>query len=304
MSEKNVADIAVIGAGPAGIASAICLKRAGYSILLFEERTPGGLLWNANLVENYPGFPNGISGPGLARAIARHLANAGVKVIGRKAGPVVLLRDGAFRLRAGEDRYQVDAVVIATGTRPRKIGLRGLQQAKGHVFCAIADIPESRIRGRRVIIVGGGDAAFDHALGALSRGGTPIIVSRSGFKALPLLRRRAEDGRIEIHANAGPLRVRAGRRAIRVVCRVAGGTREIEGDHLLIACGRAPCFPVLGASLGKRVGAPRGKIETPVPGLYFAGDVIRGRLRQTGVAVGDGIRAAMLADEYLKSRRG
>ncbi len=302
MSEKNAADIAVIGAGPAGIAASIYLKRAGRSILLFEERAPGGLLRNANLVENYPGFPGGISGPDLASAMTRHLANAGVEVIRRKAGPVVLLSDGAFRLRAGKDRYHADCVIIATGTRPRKTGLRGLGQVKGRVFCEIADIPDPRIRGRRMIIVGGGDAAFDYALGTLSRGGIPIVVSRSGFKALPLLRRRAEEWRIECHANAGPLKIRAGRNGIRVICRVAGRTREIEGDHLLIACGREPSVPVLGASLGKRVGPARGRIETPVPGLFFAGDIIRGRLRQTGVAVGDGIRAAMRADEYLKSR--
>jgi thioredoxin reductase len=170
------------------------------------------------------------------------------------------------------------------------------------VFSELHELPSS-LRGKRLIIVGGGDAAFDYALGLKERGAQILVVSRSEPCCLSLLRERTEALGIEVVIGASPRAVRRAKDGLVLTCDAGASEVELAGNMLLMACGRVPNIEVLSPSLRREASASRkGLPETRIRGLFLAGDVVRDKYRQTGIAVGDGIRAAMLAEEYLGGR--
>jgi thioredoxin reductase (NADPH) len=295
-------EVTIIGAGPAGMSAAIYLQRAGLSPVLLERAEPGGLLRSANWVENYPGFPAGIPGRDLATRFKDQLRQVGAKVTSTEVRSVKRVRWG-FQIKSGLGDRTSRAVILATGTRPAKVAIRGASELAGkRVFSELNELPSS-LKGKRLIIIGGGDAAFDYALGLRERGAQIVVVSRSEPCCLPLLRDRTEALGIEVVIGASPRGVRRTKDGLILTCDAGGSEVDLAGDMLLMACGRVPNIEVLGPSLRRGASASRnGLPETRVRGLFLAGDVVRDKQRQTGIAVGDGIRAAMLAEEYLGGR--
>ena len=295
-------EVTIIGAGPAGMSAAIYLQRAGLSPVLLERAEPGGLLRSANWVENYPGFPAGIPGRDLATRFKDQLRQVGAKVTSTEVRSVKRVRWG-FQIKSGLGDRTSRAVILATGTRPAKVAIRGASELAGkRVFSELNELPLS-LKGKRLIIIGGGDAAFDYALGLRERGAQIVVVSRSEPCCLPLLRDRTEALGIEVVIGASPRGVRRTKDGLILTCDAGGSEVDLAGDMLLMACGRVPNIEVLGPSLRRGASASRnGLPETRVRGLFLVGDVVRDKQRQTGIAVGDGIRAAMLAEEYLGGR--
>lgn len=293
--------VTVVGAGPAGMAAAIYLQRAGLSPLVLEGKEPGGLLRGANLVENYPGFPDGIRGMELVEKFKSQLKRVGATIT--KANVIrVASYARAFVIKTDKDELTTLAALIATGTRPKEVELQGSARLLGkRVFYDITEIPR-RVHGKSILIVGGGDAAFDYALNLENQGGKVTIVARSEPHCLPLLRDRAKSRGIEVITGARPEGVKTGPNGL--ILRSRSGGKEIETmtDLILLACGRTPNLGILSPGLQGRLQLGRRLPETNIPGLYLAGDVARGNHRQTGIAVGDGIRAAMLAQDYLERR--
>ncbi|MBE0518196.1 MAG: NAD(P)/FAD-dependent oxidoreductase [Thermoplasmata archaeon] len=296
--------VTIIGAGPAGIAAAMYLHRAGICPVLLERADLGGLLLQANLVENYPGFPGGIRGLELVKLFVEQMNALGVVVTVTCVDDV--RADGKdFKITTSEGVLLSQAVIVATGTVPKVPTIKGARHLMGkRVFDDVRAVPLIGKSGGKVIILGGGDAAFDYALNLSGRGHNVTIVSRSEPRCLPLLRKRVEDRNIELVVGASPALVieKAGRTI--VDCHDRGKVVRVVGDFVLLACGRAPNTAVLAPALRNRIGQPKSPPETDVPGLYLAGDVLKGVCRQTGIAVGDGIHAAMLAERYLNKRRG
>jgi len=295
-------EVAIIGAGPAGMSAAIHLQRAGLSPVLLERGEPGGLLRSANWVENYPGFPDGIPGQDLAARFRNQLRIVGAKVTSADVRSVKRVRWG-FQIKSGLGDRTSRAVILATGTRPAKVAIRGASELAGkRVFSELNDLPSS-LKGKRLIIVGGGDAAFDYALGLRQRGAQILVVSRSEPCCLPLLRERTEALGIEVVIGVSPRTVRGAKDGLVLTCIAGASEVELAGDMLLMACGRVPNIEVLSQSIRREMSpGSKGLPETSVRGFYLAGDVVREKQRQTGIAVGDGIRAAMLAEEYLGGR--
>jgi len=290
--DREVHKVAVIGAGPAGIAAAIYLKRAGINPLLIERKKVGGLLVNANLVENYPGFPDGICGGDLAslfnaqlRKWKIHVTKADVQRVSRERG--------LFQISAGGSRYVSRFLILATGTQPTRIALRGIDRiSKEKVLSEIADAPND-MKGEEFLIIGGGDAAFDYALNVAEKGGSADLIIRSSSPTcIPLLLRRARKRiSIRISLRTVPVSVIETRRQIELTCR-RGGREEIHnGDYLLMACGREANLRLLSPKL--RSEAAAGMDGPGLSNMHLAGDVKRGLHRQVGIAVGDGIAAAM-----------
>ena len=318
-------DVVIIGAGPAGIAAAIYLKRAGRDVLLLERGKPGGLLRNAYLVENYPGFPDGLSGTELVERFQEQINRLGIDITKADALRLSREKDGTFSIAASIGVYSADAVIMATGTKPKNINLPGVAGIHEKVFHEVASMPPSEIelRGKEIAIIGGGDAAFDYALSLHRRGAEVTILSKSEPCCIPLLAEKAKKIGIKCIPEIRPvcvLKKRNGKKnvtaGITLKCRPAlkrhparkapnkGGGKDIEidADYILVACGREPDLSVLGDKLMQRLHGSLTQVKGPVPGLFLAGDLIRGRCRQTGTAVGDGIHAAMLVDEYLKKK--
>ena len=275
--------VAVIGAGPAGIAASIQLKRAGIEPIVFEKGILGGLLNNAFWVENYPGFPNGITGLDLINRFKKHLKAHEIKLIMDRVGSVRRSK-GYLELNHGGKACRCRCAIVASGTEPKawdrlEFGGRVLS----HVY------PIRNVRNKSIAIVGGGDAAFDYALNLARKNRVTILVRGPRTRALPLLVKRAwATNRITVYSN---VRIRSLRQlhncVIVQVSNRVGGLQTLTFDYLVTAIGREPALSFLAPSLRKTF--PAG-----IPGLlYFAGDVRCGKFRQTSIAVGDGVKAAM-----------
>ena len=293
-------EVAVIGAGPAGISAAIFLKRAGATTILFEKHEVGGLLRNANLVENYPGFPKGIGGQELVALFAKQLKECAVAVKKADVSAVGSSRSG-FRIETDSGDFIARIVIVCTGTRPKDIGLKGGSSFIGKkIFHEIADLPPLGKKHARVLIIGGGDAAFDYSINLSSHGHKVTIISRSESTCLTLLKERAKEKGVDLLEQYVPLRVREVNSGIALTIKGKGGKRELAADYILIACGRGPELSMLDHDLKRRIGGLKDVPRTRVPGLFVGGDVVRGIHRQTGIAVGDGVLAAMIAMEFLR----
>lgn len=293
-----IPDVAIVGGGPAGISAAIYLKRAGLSPLVIERDRIGGLLLNANLVENYPGFPEGISGRSLVELLKKHLDRWKVEVTRSEVRRIVP-RKGVFQLDISEEEIESSAVILATGTRPREAGISGERSFLGkRIFYEIRDLPDRN--GLDYLIVGGGDAAFDYAMNLSEKAGRIDIVfrpPRPNCLGL-LLERTREKGNINIHPCTVPKSFGERGKRISLSCQARRKKKEFEADYALIACGREPELPVVeGLSYAL---TERESCETEVPGLYIAGDLRSGKHRQVGIAIGDGLRAAMFVADFLK----
>lgn len=275
-------DVCIIGAGPAGISSAVYLKRAGFNIAVFEQNKIGGLLLNANLVENYPGFPKGITGKNLVKRFKQQLDAWKIVVRYSKVNKVSA-QNRRFTLKTDNELFSSRTVIAATGTRPSKSGIAGEDTLIGsRVFYEITRMPRS-LKDKKVAIIGGGDAAFDYALNLSGQGAVVDLFFRSsGPRCIYLLSKRAEeDELISVHPKTQVIGFEGKKDGITVKC----SDTETNYDLALVAVGREPnndFFP-----------------DTKV-GIYYAGDVRRKVFRQVGIAVGDGLLAAMSVEKKLK----
>lgn len=287
MAEKPT--VAIVGAGPCGVAAAIQLKRHGLRTLLFERRAVGGLLLNANSVENYPGIPPGISGPLLSRLFERHLEAAGVEPAMEEIAEIER-RDDGYRLRSRSGAsHTAEAVLLATGTRPRK----GIVPGEAKIFYEVWDVLMEE-PGKRAAIVGGGDAAYDYALNLASKSFEVTVLQRGERRCLPLLAERAEEfSNITVMRDTAVESCSEKEDELEVSITRDGAKSVIVADFVLVACGR-----------DAEDGLLRSQPSDPVPdGLFTGGDVVRGDFRQAGIAVGDGLHAAMAIAEYINRDR-
>lgn len=293
-------DVAIIGAGPAGIAASIYLKRAGIEPLVFEKDEIGGLLLNANFVENYPGFPEGISGKALAHLFKEQLLHFGIEVK-KEEVKKVSYENGTFTLNTDEEEFESRVVIVATGTIPKGIELTGQSYLIGKkLFYEIKDIPPPE-REDSFVVIGGGDAAFDYALNLSKDVEKVDIIFRSDkAKCLSLLEDRVREGKnISVHPKTLTLSVEEEGDRVVVKCRSEGKELTFTSDYTLIACGRKPNLALLPEEIRESLVIQEDG-TTNIPGLFIAGDVRRGYFRQTGIAVGDGILCAMSAVNFLR----
>lgn len=294
----NIKPVVIIGAGPAGLSTAIQLQRFGMKPLVLEGGKVGGLLRNANLVENYPGFPGGIPGVRLIQLFEQQASTIGVSIT--PAHVEMLDHNGEhFLLETGAGNYCAQIVVVATGTQPRRFTNLVIEAAGQHkVFYEVHHLFD--LRDKRVAIVGAGDAAFDYGLNLAGRGNEISILNRSTeLKCLPLLWERAKrEARIEYLENTAVKQVGMTNSGLELQCSRLQGELTLMVDYLLGALGRDPCLGIISPRVQEQAQTLEKKGL-----LYFVGDVKNGIYRQTSIAIGDGVRAAMQIcqhKEFLK----
>jgi thioredoxin reductase (NADPH) len=285
----EIHDVCVIGCGPAGIAAAVQLRRTGVQPVVFEAERIGGLLNNAYLVENYPGFPRGISGARLVKKFKQHLNQWDIPVIMDSVDRID--QEGHQFVLHANRIYRSRFVVYAAGTRPRTLAAADAVVEKYIVYDIMG---LGRVRNKHIVMIGAGDAAFDYALN-LGRHNRITMLNRSRKrKGLPLLFSRLERGMYRKnvkylpHTRAASIKRHAAdtKYNLIVAARSGAGTKKIPCHYILAALGREPRL----GSLSKRLMRLHPDSSTR---FFFAGDVKNGDARQTAIAVGDGIKAAM-----------
>ncbi len=285
--------IIIIGTGPSGISCAIQLKRFGIESFLVEKNSVGGLLLQANCVENYPGFPGGISGTKLVTYFKKQLEEYSIKVHSMEVCKLDTC-NAAFLVDTNQDTIETEIVVVASGTKPKKMNMYTKDAAKNMFY----DVRSLRtIKEKDIAIVGGGDAAFDYALGLSSNNSISILIRKTTSSCLPLLYKRAEkNSRISIISNTSIEAIEKSNGKLRLKIN-ANGDSCICVDYVLFAIGREPSVSFLSEKLVSVF-----KDVTVVRNLYFIGDVVGGLHRQVGIAVGDGLRTAMEIHKEAKGR--
>lgn len=283
----NEREVIIIGAGPAGIAAAIQCRRMGLEPLIFEKSEIGGLLRNANLVENYPGFPVGIKGVDLVNTFKQQLAVNRIEVVPAEVTGLDFKND-LFSVMAGGKTILSKRVIVAIGTKPVQTELEIPQPAEGLVFYEVYPLLDRR--DDTITIIGAGDAAFDYAL-SLGQSNDVIIINRGEItRCLPLLVQCvSQSNRIRYWSNTTVTEIDVQKNGkLDLTCRGLENSHQIESDYLIYAIGRQPEQLHLSDAIGDN--SARLMAERR---LFFIGDIINGRYRQTSIAVADGVKAAM-----------
>jgi thioredoxin reductase (NADPH) len=291
--------IAIIGGGPAGMATAIQLRRFDLEPVIFEKNRLGGLLWNAQKVENYPGFANGVSGSQLVAAFEKHLNASGANVVFAEVLAVNFdFIHHHFVIQTSQEIKYADIVVAAPGTKPKSADLLKSIADPLHPFIFYEIYPLLQEKEKEIVIIGAGDIAFDYALNLSKYNAVTIYHRGEEIKALPLLHRR-----ILAHPNikfigSTQLEEVARQKFCNLSLRfIQKGNHRImvDVDYLVVAIGREPQLswftPELVAVQDQLMA--EGK-------LYFVGDVINGLFRQVAIAAGDGIETAMKIERRRK----
>ena len=305
---KDIHDLVVIGAGPAALAAAIYTTREEIDTTLYEKGIVGGLAATTDWIDNYPGYMKGIEGLRLADELRGQAERFGTKI---EFGEVKSLkRDGeVITLTVDDSEVRSRAVLIATGSNYRKLGVPGEEEhyARGVHYCATCD--GAFYAGKRLIVVGGGNSGVQEAM-FLTRFATHIdLLVRSEMKASEVLQRKLEtmSDTITVHTNVTVEEIVAEHEkvvGVRVKQKQTGGERMIEADGVFVFIGLLPNTAFLadsGVELDE-VGLVKSdeNLQTSVAGVFVAGDVRSHATMQIASAVGDGATAALKIREYLE----
>ena len=290
----SVNDVVIIGAGPAGLATAIQLKRYKIEPVLLEKAAVGGLLKNANLVENYPGFPYGISGRDLVGLFKEQLEKSRVNLYFEEVLKLDYQND-LFIIKTTQRKLSSRIVVVASGTKPKRFPIAVPKEAEKRLFYEVHRL--AHLLNEKIVIIGSGDAAFDYALN-LSKRNEVIILNRSKkVKCLPLIFERAlKNSRIFYMENVEVKEIKYHDSGLILTCHSTTGEQEFYTSYLVIAIGREPFLDFLSDELKRGL-----KTLQKAKKLYMVGDVQNGIYRQTAIAVGNGIKTAM---EIYRELRG
>jgi thioredoxin reductase (NADPH) len=304
-------DVVIIGSGCAGLTAAIYAARANLKPLVIDGYEPGGQLTLTTMVENYPGFPDGILGPELIENMRKQAQKFGAEF---KAGAVtdVELSRRPFRVTAGKETYETKTLIVAAGASARLLNLENERKLMGHGVSTCATCDGYFFRGKEIAVVGGGDTAMEEAI-FLTRYASRVhlIHRRKEFRASKIMLERARaNEKIQfvtpvavedvVDASKGAVE------AVKLRNLETNETRVLPVEGVFIAIGHDPNTKIF---QGKLEMDPNGYLvsrngsKTTVPGVFVAGDVQDHHYRQAVTAAGSGCMAAMDAEKFLEEHK-
>jgi len=298
--------VVILGSGPAGLTAAIYAARARLDPLVIEGTDAGGQLMTTSEIENFPGFPDGISGPELISRIRAQAEKFGARFLAGDA-QAIDLAERPFRLTLGESSIAADALIIATGARARYPDLPSVERLKGRGISACATCDGFFFRGKRVFLVGGGDSALEEAI-FLTRFASSVTVvhRRDDFRASAIMQEYArKNEKIRFLMSHALVEALGEERLTGVRLRDLrqDSIQEYEADGLFFAIGHDPNTALFRGALacdeeGYLKRQPD-RAACAIPGVFIAGDVADRHCRQAVTAAGDGCRAALEAERFL-----
>jgi len=302
--------VIIIGSGPAGYTAAVYAARANLAPLMLTGVQAGGQLTLTTLVENYPGFVDGIQGPDLMEAMRKQAERFGTEMIAEDATSVDFRRR-PFVVRAGKTTYEGDTVIIATGATAKLLGLDAEAKLMGRGVSTCATCDGFFFKDQNIMVVGGGDSAMEEAL-YLARLGRKVEVvhRRDSLRASKIMQDRArQNPKIEFIWNTAVddiLDVQGGKvTAVRLKNLKTGALDERPVDGLFIAIGHRPNTEIFRGQIellpNDYVKIVPGTTQTSLPGVFAAGDVQDHLYRQAVTAAATGCMAALEAERYLES---
>jgi thioredoxin reductase (NADPH) len=298
-------DVIIIGGGPAGLSAGIYTARARLSSLLIEKAAVGGQIINAGMVENYPGYTNGISGVELTQAMHRQAEKFGLETLYDEVIGIEL--NGKQKVvKTPQGDFITKATIIAGGAERQKLGVPGEVEftGKGVSYCATCD--GAFFRDKSVVVIGGGNAAVTEALELTKFASKVILIHRRHeLRATKIMQEKLmADKKIQILWDTVVLEILGDKLVNKIKLRDVVTNKEstLEVSGVFVAVGSQPATGYLKGLLTlDAVGAivTNDRLETSVPGIFAAGDIRSGSIRQVVGAAGDGAVAAINAGKFL-----
>jgi thioredoxin reductase (NADPH) len=301
--------VVIIGTGCAGLTAAIYTGRANLAPLVLTGTQPGGLLTTTTIVENFPGFPEGVDGFQLMQNLQKQAERFGARVkfgtlesVDFSGRPLKLIVDG--------EPIETRTVIVATGSSPRRLGLdsEGLLENRGVTYCATCDGALPQFRNQPLVVVGGGDSALEEAT-YLTRFGSEVYVvhRRDSFRASAIMQDRAlKNPKIKPVWNSVVTEVLDVAQnkvtGVKIKNITTGETSTLACAGVFVAIGHVPNTAVFGGALELEANGTiklHGGQTTNVPGVFAAGDVADSVYRQAVTAAGTGCAAAIEAERFL-----
>ena len=301
-------DLLIVGGGAAGLSAAIYAGRARLNAVLLERMGAGGQLSTIDRVENFPGFPAGIAGPDLAAALAEQALDAGVETL---YGEATALRSGLpgepHTVESDGETFFARAVLLACGSSFARLGVPGEEEFLGRGVSSCATCDGEFCRGAQVVVVGGGDSAVDEALYLAGIASSVTLVHRrrelraerigqERLRALP---------NVALLLDARLTAINGGETVESVIVAVRGeqAPRQLRASGVFVYAGLAPKTGWLRGALELDAGGhviADARLQTPVPGVFVAGDLRQHSARQLAASAGDGVSAAIWIERYLR----
>ena len=309
-AQRQYYDLVIVGGGPAALASGIYAAREGISTLIIERSGIGGQAGITQEIENYPGFPEPISGADLASRLEQQAGRFDVEILAAQE-VTSLAQDGqhlAVKVQSGEE-YCASAIIVATGSTYRRLGVPGEEDfiGAGVHFCATCDGPF--YKGKELVVVGGGNSGFQEGLFLTKFAKSVTIVERSKEpRASVALQQKAterEDMHVLTQTTVQEFRGKGKLESIVVKDLATGETREMEPGAVFVFIGLLPNTNFLkGVVELDEYGfiVTRSNLETSMDGVFAAGDCRVGSTKQVVSAMGEGATAALMVREYLERR--
>lgn len=309
MTETMKRNVIIIGSGPAGLTAAIYAARANLKPLVFEGNQPGGQLTITTEVENYPGFPKGITGPELMDLFREQAQRFGAETVFKNVTKVDF-SNKPFKVWIGDEEYSSDSIIIATGASAMMLGLESEKKLFGYGISACATCDGFFYKEKKVLVIGGGDSALEEAL-FLTKFASEVwlVHRRDEFRGSKIMRDRVfKHPKIHVHWNSvvdeflGT--TESGLTGVILKDTKTGETREDPCDGVFIAIGHRPNTTIFEGVVDldekKYIITMPDSTATNIPGVFACGDVQDYKYRQAVTAAGSGCAATIDAEHFLE----
>lgn len=300
-------DVVIIGGGGAGLSAGIYTSRAKLSTLLLEKLAPGGQIALTDLVENYPGFPEGVLGPEISQRMEAQAKKYGTEIVFSEVKSIKRRPDSKFDIQTGNENYVSKTVILAAGASYRKLNVPGEREltGRGVSWCATCD--GAFFRDKEIVVIGGGDSAMQEGI-FLTRFASKVTVihRRDKLRASPILQQRAkENPKIHFVWDTVIEKINGDKKVESVTLKNLKNSSisEFKTDGVFIFIGHDPNTAFLEGFVDlteSKYVKSSGSVQTSVAGVFAAGEIREGAVKQLISACGEGCEAALSAQEFIE----